>query len=103
MGFKLIYAAEVFDDLQENIDWYNKKQSGLGTRFFKAVKVQTIRIKKNPYTAAVRYDDVRCAKVKGFPFLVHFKIFQDLNIIKVIAVFSTHRDPVIWKGRTDKS
>jgi hypothetical protein len=102
MSFKLIYAVEVFDDLQENIDWYNQKQSGLGSRFFKDVKDQTIRIKKNPYTAAVRYDDVRCAKVKGFPFLVHFKIFQDLNIIKIIAIFSTHRDAEIWVDRTDK-
>jgi len=102
MGFKLIYAVEVFDDLQENIDWYNKKQSGLGSRFFKAVKDQTIRIKKNPYTAAVRYDDVRCAKVKGFPYLLHYKIFQDINTIKVIAVFSTYRNPMIWHERTNK-
>lgn len=48
MGFKLTYAVEVFDDLQENIDWYNKKQSLLGSRFFKAVKDQTTRIKKKP-------------------------------------------------------
>ena len=40
MGFKLVYAAEVFDDLQNNINWYNQKQQGLGTRFFKAVKEQ---------------------------------------------------------------
>jgi len=102
MGFKLTYAAEVYDDLQENIDWYNQKQNGLGSRFFKAVKEQIARIRKSPYTIAVRYEDVRCAKVKGFPFLVHFKIFQDLNIIKVIAIFSTHRDPIILEGRTDK-
>jgi hypothetical protein len=101
MGFKLIYAAEVYDDLQENIDWYNKKQPGQGTRFFKAVKEQIARIKKNPYIIAVRYEDVRCAKVKGFPYLIHFKIFKDKNIIKVIAVFSTHRNPVIW-GERDK-
>lgn len=102
MGFKLIYAVEVFDDLQENVDWYNKKQSGLGARFFKAVKDQTIRIKKNPLSVALRYDDVRCAKVKGFPFLVHYKVFPDINTIKVIAVFSTHRNPVIWEERTNK-
>lgn len=102
MGFKLIYAAEVFDDLQENIDWYNKKQSALGSRFYKAVKDQTIRIKKNPFSAAIRYDDIRCAKVKGFPYQVHYKIFQDLNIIKVVAVLSTHRNPLIWEERTNK-
>lgn len=102
MSFKLIYSAEVLDDLQENIDWYDKKQSGLGSRFFKAVKDQTIRIKKNPFVVAVRYDDVRCAKVKGFPYLVHFKVFQDIKTIKVLAVLSTHRDPVTWEERIKK-
>jgi len=102
MSFKLIYAVEVFDDIQENIDWYNKKQSGLGSRFFKAVKDQTIRIRKKPYSVAIRYDEVRCAKVKGFPYLVHYKIFQDIKTIKVIAVFSTHRNPIIWEERTNK-
>ncbi len=102
MGFKLTYAAEIYNDLQGNIDWYNQKQYGLGSRFFKAVKEQIARIKKAPYTIAVRYENVRCAKVKGFPFLVHFKIFQDINIIKIIAVFSTYRDPVILEERTNK-
>lgn len=59
MGFKLIYAAEVYDDLQQNIDWYNEKQSGLGFRFFKAVKEQIYRITKTPYGIAIRYEEVR--------------------------------------------
>jgi len=100
MGFKLIYAAEVYDDLQQNIDWYNEKQSGLGSRFFKAVKEQIYQIKKTPYGIAIRYEEVRCAKVKGFPYMIHFKVFPDINTIKVMAVFSTHRDPKIWKERT---
>jgi hypothetical protein len=99
MGFKLIYAAEVYDDLQQNIDWYNERQPGLGSRFFKAVKEQTARIKKNPYGIAIRYEEVRCAKVKGFPYMVHFKVFPDIKTVKVTAVFSTHRDPKIWEER----
>ncbi len=51
MNFKLIYAAEVYNDLQQNIDWYNEKQTGLGVRFFKAVKEQISLIKKNPRSA----------------------------------------------------
>ena len=76
----------MYKDLQEAINWYNQKQSGLGTRFFKAVKEQISRIKKSPFTIAVRYEDIRCAKLKGFPYLVHFKIYQDINLIRVIAV-----------------
>lgn len=100
MGFKLIYADEVYDDLQKNIKWYNEKQSGLGSRFFKAVKEQFPRIKKYPYGIAVRYEEVRCVKVKGFPYMIHFKVFPDINTVKVIAVFSTDRDPLIWEERT---
>jgi hypothetical protein len=95
MAFKLIYAAEVYDDLQQNINWYNERQSGLGNRFFKAVKDQVPRIRKNPYGFAIRYEDVRCAKVKGFPYMIHFKVFPDSNIVKVTAVFCTYRDPKI--------
>lgn len=36
MDYSLVYAAEVFDDLQQNVNWYNEKQAGLGARFFKA-------------------------------------------------------------------
>lgn len=102
MGFKLIYASEVYQDLQQNIDWYNERQTGLGALFFKAVKVQISRIRENPSSIAVRYKDIRCAKVKGFPYLVHFKIFPEAKTIKVIAVFSTHRDPKIWEERNIK-
>ncbi len=102
MGYKLVYTSEIYTDLQENINWYNQKQSGLGTRFFKAVKEQIVRIKKNPDSVSIRYEDIRCAKVKGFPYLVHFKIFHDTNTIKVIAVFSTHRSPGIWEERDHK-
>lgn len=99
MDFKLIYASEVYQDLQQNIDWYNERQVGLGTLFFKSVKVQINRIKENPSSIAVRYKDVRCAKVKGFPYMIHFKIIPDTNTIKVTAVFSTHRNPKIWDKR----
>ena len=81
MSFKLIFAAEVYGDLQQNINWYNKKQAGLGSRFFKAIKEQLPQIKKNPYGVAIRYDEVRCAKVKDFPYMVHFKIFPEINIV----------------------
>ena len=99
IGYKLIFAPEVENDLQEGIDWYNEKQAGLGIRFFKEVKRQLNYIKKNPYTIAVRYDVIRCSKIKNFPYLIHFKVEENIKTIKIIAVFNTNRNPAIWVKR----
>ena len=100
MGYKIIFASEVENDLQEGIVWYNEKQSGLGIRFFKEVKKQLSYLKKNPYTIAVRYDEIRCSKIKTFPYLIHFKIEEDIKAVKVVAIFNTNRNPIVWVKRS---
>jgi hypothetical protein len=99
MAYNILFAAEVYDDLQQSIDWYNEQQNELGSRFFASVKEQISHIKKSPSSIAIRYDEVRCAKVKSFPYLIHFMVFPESNTVKIIAVFSTHRDPQMWKSR----
>jgi hypothetical protein len=98
MRFKILYSTRFFEDLQQDIDWYNDKQPGLGVRFYKAVKSRLAEIKRNPYSVAIRYDDVRYACVKKFPYMIHFRVLAKDNIIEAIAVFSTHRNPEIWKS-----
>ena len=98
MRFKLLYSNRFFDDLQQSIDWYNDKQVGLGARFFNAIKRRLAEIKRNPYSVAVRYDDVRCAIVKKFPYMIHFRVLPDNKTIEIIAIFNTHRNPEIWKS-----
>jgi len=34
MGFKVTYAAKVYEDLQQAVDFYNSRDKGLGVRFF---------------------------------------------------------------------
>ena len=97
MRFNLLYSSRFFDDLQHDIDWYNDKQAGLGARFFAAVKRRLIEIKRNPFSVTIRYNDVRCAIVKKFPYMIHFRVLPENKTIEVIAVFSTHRNPEIWK------
>jgi hypothetical protein len=99
MNYTLVFANEVYDDLQQSIDWYNEAKAGLGSRFYFEVKNQIKTINKTPFIFAIRYDDVRCAKIEKFPYLIHFKIFSKEKIIKVIAIFSTNRDPIIWEER----
>ena len=68
MKFKVEYNPDFFDDITEAIDWYNEKQFGLGERFFKAVKKQTVKLSGSALQYAIRYDDIRCLNIEKFPY-----------------------------------
>ena len=100
MPFKIIYASEVYDDLQQAIDFYNSRQKGLGSRFYKTAKIQIAQIKSNAFGFQVRYNDVRCLPINKFPYTIHYKLFPETKTIKIIAIFCDYIDPDIWDGRS---
>jgi hypothetical protein len=103
MAFNLIFAAEVYDDLQQAVDFYNARQKGLGARFVKTVKNRLFHIKKYPFHFQVRYDKVRCAPVELFPYTVHYIVIRETNTVQITAVFCDFRDPEIWDSRFHNS
>ena len=60
--FSIKVEPEVVKDIQEGIDWYNEKQSGLGKRFYFEVRAAFTTLRRMPYFQ-VRYDDVRCLPI----------------------------------------
>ncbi|MCG8310272.1 MAG: type II toxin-antitoxin system RelE/ParE family toxin [Cytophagales bacterium] len=87
-------------DIDDNIDWYEKKQTGLGDRFYQQVKDSINTIKLKPYAFQVRYKDTRAIPVKTFPFTIHYTIDEANKIIAVLSVFKTPQNPEKWKNRT---
>jgi toxin ParE1/3/4 len=92
MAFKLKLEPLAKWDIQQEINYYNSKQKGLGKRFYSDVKAAFTAIKKNPFFQ-VRYDNVHCLPLKIFPAMVHFTINEAANTIVVRAVINTHKDP----------
>ncbi len=99
MLFKVIYAVEVLDDIQKAIDFYNSRKKGLGNRFFKTVKIQISEIQSNALGFQVRYNSVRCAPLKTFPYTIHYSVINETKTIMVVAIFCDYRDPKIWEDR----
>lgn len=99
MLFKVIYAAEVYDDIQKAIDFYNSRKKGLGIRFFKTVKINLSQIRSNAFGFQIRYIDVRCVPMNIFPYTIHYRIIQETKTIQIIAIFCDHLDPKIWENR----
>ena len=73
-SFTVIFSPVAFADVEQAVDYYEEKQSGLGKRFGAQLQLTLNTIKRNPFFATVRYDDIRCAGIKKFPYLVHYHI-----------------------------
>lgn len=91
--YQVIFSPLALNDIDQAAGYYNEQQQGLGKRFAVQVQATLNAIKRNPFFASVRYDGVRCAQVKKFPFLVHYIIDEDNSIVTIAAVYSTYQEP----------
>ena len=82
------------------MDYYNSLVDGLGLRFKKNLLAAIKILKLNPVYNSFRYDEVRFAIVKKFPYAIHYTIDQTKNIIKIQAVLGFSQNPDInWMIR----
>ncbi len=92
-NFTIIFSPLALEDIEQATAYYEDVQTGLGKRFAAQLQLTLNAIKRNPFFASIRYDDIRCAQVKKFPYMVHYHIFEKELFITIIAVYSTHREP----------
>ena len=97
--YKSVILPIAKQDIKEAAIWYNEQQPGLGKRFTTHVRKKMNHIRQNPNAIAVRYDDVKTALVDIFPYLIHFTVNDEKQVITVLAVLHTARDTKIWTER----
>ena len=91
------FDIDAVKDIQNTVEWYELQISGLGLRYKNQVKKHITSLRKNPYLFSIKYNAIRCRKIDKFPFLIHYKIDDEMKTITVFAVFHTSRSPEIWK------
>ncbi len=94
-SFAVIFSPFAFDDLEQAFEYYEKQQPGLSKRFATHLQLTLNKVKRNPFFSSVRYDDIRCAAIKKFPYLIHYHIAEDELIVTIIAIYSTYKEP-LW-------
>lgn len=60
------FSPFALDDIEQAVGYYNQLQPGLSKRFTQQLQQSLTAIKRNPFFASVRYDNIRCAQVKSF-------------------------------------
>ena len=99
MRFQLKIDTDALNDIQETFEWYELQLKGLGLRYKTQTKKQINSLKKDPYLFSIKYNEIRCRKIEKFPFLIHYLINENINVVTVFAVFHTSRNPEIWNAR----
>jgi mRNA-degrading endonuclease RelE of RelBE toxin-antitoxin system len=97
MGFKIQIEPEVYQDIQEGIDWYNQQGENLGYKFYEEIKNTLEQLSLNPFFQ-VRYDNVRCCRLKRFLYMIHFTVREEDKLVIVRNILNTSRDPQLWQG-----
>ncbi len=98
--FTVKYAPEALQEIQHAIDYYNKLSDGLGNRFKQNLLTAIKAAKLNPNYNSFRYDNVRFAVVKKFPYAAHYTIDKDNHIVKIQAVLAFSQNPdTNWRIR----
>ncbi|MFA5971540.1 MAG: type II toxin-antitoxin system RelE/ParE family toxin [Lentimicrobiaceae bacterium] len=100
--YKIKIEPEALGDIQDITNWYNEAQAKLGKKFQDTTIAKINRLSKDPQIFAIRYQEIRCMQVPKYPYMVHFYINEETNIVEVLAVISTNRNPKIWEEKTDK-
>ncbi len=84
-------------DIQHAVDYYEEQAPSVTNRFLESLYTEFEIIKRNPKQFQIKYKNSRVRYIKGFPYGIHYALKD--QIIEVLAVLHTSRNPKIWKKR----
>jgi hypothetical protein len=94
---ELSILAGARDDLDEDYNWYESKEVGLGDRFLSYVEDGFSLIRQHPEIFPVCTLDFRRGLISRFPFEIIYKNVG--NRVVIYSVFNCYQNPQRWKSR----
>jgi plasmid stabilization system protein ParE len=98
VSLPLEFHPDVQAETDAGYQWYEQRQTGLGTDFLDEVEQVLAQIAANPARYGFADGDIRAGLLARFPYAVYYRVLSDR--IRVLAVFHTARDPSAWQSRT---
>ena len=99
--YKLIIKPYAETDAIEAAKCYNDKREGLGNEFLLVLDAKMNSLKRNPYHFQNVHKNIKRALTERFPYEIFFTI-ED-NVVYVLAILHTGRNPKIWTKRKNKA
>ncbi|MEP7170157.1 MAG: type II toxin-antitoxin system RelE/ParE family toxin [Bacteroidota bacterium] len=93
MNYRLVLREKALTEIEEGYNWYETQQTGLGEKFLDAILSYAKVILKNPGSFKTTYKNFKEIPIKKFPYLIVYFIDERKNMIVIISVFHTSRNP----------
>jgi len=94
---QIIIDSEAEIELSESVDYYERKVTGLGLEFERAVGKAIEVIRSDPARSPVQKSGTRRFVMKRFPFVIHY--LELTETIWILAFAHTSRRPGYWRRR----
>lgn len=92
MVFKIVISRLAESEIEETIEFYERRRKGLGKQFLHYFKGYLKILKINPELFSIKKPPFyRELPLKKFPFVIVYEIFQ--NEVIIYSVFHTSRNP----------
>jgi plasmid stabilization system protein ParE len=95
--YRLEATPTVELDVEAAFEWYEREEPGLGVEFANEVRATYERILDHPLGYQDLRSGIRRALARRFPYAVYFFVEED--VIVILAVLHTARDPEEWQRR----
>ncbi len=97
MSRPLFVEPEAAADLDDAIQWYESRSTGLGLEFARVVRATLAGIERAPLQFPEAAAGIRSAVLRRFPYAMYSVI--DTECVAVIELFHHRRDPGRWQAR----
>jgi len=95
MPYNIKLDPEVYSEIQNAVNYYNKIDPNLGERFLLVLNDYIDHLISNPFYQ-IKYDNIRCLYIKPFPYLIHYLAIEKTNIVRILAVINASKNPEKW-------
>lgn len=95
MAYKIIVSPLAEKEIEEAIDYYLEISNDVAAKFLNQVK-ETYKILSIKPFYRVRYKDIRAVPVKGFSFMLFYRIVENEEMLIVYSCFHTSKSPLIY-------
>jgi plasmid stabilization system protein ParE len=97
MTYALRIRSEAELDIQDAYQYYEERESGLGSEFVRAVDACLSKVARNPSAYPLVHRQIRRGLIRRFPYGIFYVI--EGSTVVVLACFHAKRDPKAWRDR----